>query len=253
MNQQAEMSLFEHLAELRKRLFFSAIAVVALACVSFSYTAEIFSLLSQPYIDSFHNNLLIGTGPAEAFLLRVKVAIFAGVVLATPILFMQLWLFVAPGLYDNERKLFIPFVAAATGLFLCGVAFCYMVVLPFTFQFFAEQYELTGITPTIRISEHLSMMTQALIGFGLVFEMPVIAFLLARAGVIDHHTLTGGARYAIVLIFIVSAVLTPPDVLTQILMAIPLILLYGISIGIVWLSERKRPENQIDIKPSAIL
>ncbi len=239
MNQNAEMSLFEHLAELRKRLFISVLAITVLACLSYSYTGQIFSLLTEPYLVAFKNNLLIGTGPAEAFILRVKVALFAGAILATPVLFMQLWLFIAPGLHDNERKLFIPFLISATALFLGGVAFCYEVVLPFTFDFFAEQYQSISITPTIRVSEHLSMMVQALVGFGLVFEMPVIAFLLGRAGIIDHNTLIGGGRYAIVLIFVVSAVLTPPDVLTQFLMAVPLLILYGVSIGIVWIGERK--------------
>ena len=240
-----EMSLFEHLAELRKRLLFSALAIVALAIVSFNYTAEIFTLLSEPYMASFKDNLLIGTGPAEAFILRVKVALFAGAILSSPIVFMQVWLFVAPGLHEHERRWFIPFVVAATMLFLGGVVFCYSVVLPLTFTFFAEQYQLIAITPTIRISEHLSMMIHALVGFGLVFEMPVVALLLGRTGVITHRTLIDGGRYAIVIIFIVSAVLTPPDVLTQFLMAIPLLILYGISIGIVWMVQPKEDANSL--------
>ena len=130
-------------------------------------------------------------------------------------------------------------------LFLGGVVFCYSVVLPLTFTFFAEQYQLIAITPTIRISEHLSMMIHALVGFGLVFEMPVVALLLGRTGVITHRTLIDGGRYAIVIIFIVSAVLTPPDVLTQFLMAIPLLILYGISIGIVWMVQPKEDANSL--------
>lgn len=234
------MTLFEHLSELRKRLLISLVSVVVLAVLCFSYTSQLFVFLSQPYLDSFKDDLLIGTGPAEAFLLRVKVALFAGAILATPIIFHQLWLFLSPGLYEKERKLFIPFLLSATALFLGGVAFCYSVVLPFTFAFFSEQYEMIGITPTIRISEHLSMMIQALVGFGVVFEMPIVAFLLGRAGIIDHKTLIGGARYAIVIIFIVSAVLTPPDVLTQFLMAVPLLILYGVSIVIVWIGQRPK-------------
>jgi sec-independent protein translocase protein TatC len=234
----AEMTLFEHLGELRKRLLISTVAIVTFAILCYSYTSEIFVWLSKPYMTSFKDNLLIGTGPAEAFLLRVKVALFSGAVLATPIIFHQIWLFLSPGLYEKERKLFIPFLLSATALFLGGVGFCYFVVLPFTFAFFADQYAMIDITPTIRISEHLSMMIQALVGFGIVFEMPVVAFLLSRAGMIDHQTLIGGARYAVVIIFIVSAVLTPPDVLTQFLMAIPLLILYGVSILIVWIGQR---------------
>jgi sec-independent protein translocase protein TatC len=238
MNTQNEMTLFEHLGELRKRLLYSFIAITLCSVACFSYTGEIFYLLSEPYLESFKNNLLIGTGPAEAFILRVKVALFAGIVFSSPIIFIQFWLFVAPGLLENERKWFIPFVIAATLLFLTGVAFCFSVVLPLTFTFFAEQYQLISITPTIRISEHLSMMIHALVGFGLVFEMPVVALLLGRIGIITHRTLIDGGRYAILIIFIVSAILTPPDVLTQFLMAIPLLILYIISIGIVWAVER---------------
>jgi sec-independent protein translocase protein TatC len=240
---RAEMTIFEHLGELRKRLLISLVAIVAFAILSYSYTSQVFAFLSEPYLSSFKDNLLIGTGPAEAFLLRVKVALFSGAILSAPILFHQLWLFLSPGLYEKERKLFIPFILSATALFLGGVAFCYLVVLPFTFAFFADQYAMIEITPTIRISEHLSMMIQALVGFGVVFEMPIVAFLLGRTGLIDHNTLIGGGRYAIVIIFIVSAVLTPPDVLTQLLMAIPLLILYGISIFIVWFAQRSTPES----------
>jgi sec-independent protein translocase protein TatC len=176
---------------------------------------------------------LIGTGLAEAFVLKLKVALFAGIVLSSPFLFFQLWLFVAPGLYAAERRLVVPFVASTTSLFLLGVWFCYEWVFPFAFEFFRGEYASIGVTPTVRISEHLALMIQGLVGFGAVFQLPVLAFFLARLGIIDERTLIGGTRYAIVAIFILSAVLTPPDVLTQFLMAGPLLLLYGISILVV--------------------
>ena len=140
----------------------------------------------------------------------------------------------------------IPFILATTSLFVGGVAFCYYVVFPFAFQFFSEQYISIGITPTVRISEHLSLVLQGLIGFGLVFELPVLAFLLGRLGVIDDQTLIRYWRYAIVIIFIVSAIMTPPDVLTQFLMAVPLLLLYALSIWVVKVTARSRTENEPD-------
>lgn len=228
-----EMDLFGHLRELRRRLVWSLIGVVCGAGVAYGFAEQIFDLLCKPYFVAFPGNVLIGTGLAEAFLLKLKVAVFAGIVLASPFLFYQLWLFVAPGLYAAEKRLVAPFVLATTALFLLGVWFCYTWVLPFAFEFFREEYASIGVTPTVRISEHLALMVQALVGFGAVFQLPVLAFFLARLGVIDEQTLIGGARYAIVAIFVVSAVLTPPDVLTQFLMAGPLILLYGLSILVV--------------------
>jgi sec-independent protein translocase protein TatC len=237
--ERGEMTLFEHLGELRKRLLISSMAIAIAAVVCFSYTKEIFHFVSLPFFSSFKGSILIGTGPAEAFILRIKLALFSGAIVAMPVLCQQLWLFIAPGLYPNERRLFVPFVFSTTALFLLGAGFCYSIVLPFTFEFFSSQYSELSLSPTIRVSEHLSMMLHALLGFGIVFEMPVVAYLLGRSGVITHRTLIEGSRYAVVIIFIVSAVLTPPDVLTQLLMAAPLLLLYGLSILIVKAAERK--------------
>lgn len=234
-----EMDLFGHLRELRRRIVLSLVAILIGSIVSYSYTKEIFDFLSKPYFVAFPDNILIGTGLAEAFVLKIKVAFFAGIIVAAPFLFMQLWLFIAPGLYEQERRLAWPFVISTTTLFLTGVYFCYEWVFPFAFEFFREEYTSIGVTPTVRISEHLALMVQGLVGFGAVFQLPVIAFFLGRLGIIDDRTLISGARYAIVVIFIVSAVLTPPDVLTQFLMAGPLLLLYGISIVVVRITYRK--------------
>ena len=230
---EGEMGLMEHLQELRKRLVFGAFAVLVGTVVAYFYSKESFRILSAPYFEAFPNQSLIGTGPAEAFLIRLKVALFAGSLLVSPFLFAQVWLFVAPGLYDHEKKWAIPFVLVTSGLFLVGVTLCYKAMIPLAFHFFREQYNEIGLTPTIRLSEHLSLMVTSLLGFGVVFELPVLAFILGRLGVIDHHLLIRGARYAIVAIFIISAILTPPDVMSQLLMAGPLCLLYGISILVV--------------------
>jgi sec-independent protein translocase protein TatC len=242
-----EMSLFEHLAELRYRLVVSILALFAGAAAAYGYAPHVFAILNAPYLTAFPNSPLIGTGPAEAFMLRIKVAFFSGALLVSPILFLQLWFFVAPGLYAHERRLLVPFVASATFLFLGGVAFCYELVLPLAYRFFSGEYHEVGIMPAIRISEHLSTIITALLGFGAVFELPMIAFFLGRMGIIDHNTLIRNARYAIVIIFIVAAIFTPPDVLSQFLMAGPLVLLYGASIMLLkWTAKPAIQETTVN-------
>lgn len=240
-----EMGFLEHIAELRTRLLWSALAIAILSIIGWSFSKETFDLLSQPFFAAFHDNILIGTGPAEAFLLRLKVAVLTGTLLSLPIIFQQCWLFISPGLHESERKFAFPFILITSGLFFLGVWFCYSVVLPYAFEFFYSQYEAVGaVTPTIRISEFLSLLTKVLLGFGIAFETPVLAFILGRLGVLTSSMLLAAGRYAIIFIFFISALLTPPDVLTQFLMAGPLLLLYGISIVIVHFTGRKREDGE---------
>jgi sec-independent protein translocase protein TatC len=238
-HQECTMGLMEHLRELRKRLFYSLIAIGMGAVVAYWYSTEMFALLCAPYFQAFGNSPLIGTGPAEAWLLKIKVAVFAGCILTSPFIFYQLWLFVAPGLYSSERRLIIPFVISSTLLFTVGATFCYTQILPLTLRFFYDEFRSVGITPTIKISDHLSITITTVLGFGAVFEMPLLSFFLARAGIIDHRFLMRWFRHAVVVIFVIAAALTPPDVLTQLLMAGPLLILYGISIAIAYFSHPK--------------
>ncbi len=166
-------------------------------------------------------------------MLRIHISIFAGAVLVCPLLFHQLWIFLSPGMKEKERRLFLPFVLITTLLFLTGMTFCYAVMLPLSMDFFQGQYSQLGITPQIRMSEQLSLITRLLIGFGVIFEMPVLAFFLGRMGVINHRMMVSWTGYAVVVIFIIAAVLTPPDVVDQLAMALPLLVLYGLSILIV--------------------
>lgn len=247
----AEMGLLEHLGELRNRLIIVSLTVIVFSCITYSYSSEILELLFRPFFQHFDKGMLIGTGPAEAFTLKIKVAMFVGVIISSPVIFLQIWLFITPGLYDHEKKLLIPFVASTTFLFLSGVAFCNEVVFPFAFDFFKEQYNsIPHITPAIKVTEHLSMIIQGLLGFGIVFEMPVLAFFLAKIGLIDHKMMIGGSRYAIVIITIVSAVFTPPDVITMFLMAAPLCLLYALSILIVKFTEPRSGNSQSEEPPA---
>jgi sec-independent protein translocase protein TatC len=149
---------------------------------------------------------------------------------------------VAPGLYDSEKRLAVPFSIAASTFFVLGASFCYALVFPVGFRFFLEEYVSIGVAPQLRISEYLSFVTRMLLAFGITFELPVVTFFLARLGVVTHRTLLGGLRYAIVVIFVVAAVLTPgPDVASQLLMAAPLLVLYAASILVAFLVGRPAP------------
>lgn len=237
---ELEMSLFGHLGELRSRLVKSILAILAGAIIAFLISGDIFDLLCAPFFEVFNEGSLIGTGPADAFILKLKVAFITGLVIVSPYLFLQLWLFISPGLLAHEKKMVLPFLLSTTSLFLLGISFAYKAVLPFAFNFFFEQYGSIKITPTIRITEHISFMVTALLSFGLVFEMPVLAYFLGRLGIITSTMMINSFRMAVVIIFIISAVMTPPDVFTQFLMAGPLLILYGLSILVVRSSERAR-------------
>lgn len=238
-----QMDLFDHLRELRKRMLFSIAAITVGALIAYWYSTYVFEFLSAPYFKSFPNQPLIGTSPAEAWTLKLKTAVAAGTLLVSPFILFQVWLFVAPGLYDHERKMMLPFVYIGTLLFLFGAAFCYYSVLPIALDFFNDEYISIGVTPNVKIGDYLSMTITMIVAFGSVFELPLAAYFLARAGIIDHKTLLSQIRIAVVIIFVVAAVLSPPDVLSQFLMAVPLMLLYGISIGVAWLAARPAEEN----------
>jgi sec-independent protein translocase protein TatC len=184
---------------------------------------------------------VIGTGLAEAFFTKLKVSFIAGIFLASPAIFYQIWRFVAPGLYEHERRYVKPFVFFATSFFVCGAYFCYRLVFPTAFGFFLEEYGSISIEPLLRISEYLSFASRMLLAFGVVFELPVFTFFLARTGIVDHKMMMATWRYAFVGIFIVAAVLTPgPDVASQLLMATPLLVLYVASIGVAYVFGRPR-------------
>ena len=219
-----------HLAELRKRLAISAGTVFILFFVMFAFWEPILDWMIMPLKEVLpEGSNVIFTKVQEPFFTALKVAFFTGFIASLPIIFWQLWLFVAPGLYENEKKMVIPFVTGATVMFLIGSSFCYYVVIPFGFDFLIN-FGSQLFTALPSIGEYVSFFTKLLLGFGLAFELPVITFFLAAMGLVTDQTLIGFFRYALVLIFLLSALLTPPDLLTQFLMAGPMILLYGISI-----------------------
>ena len=179
-----------------------------------------------------------------AFFVALKVSIFAAIIFALPVILWQLWLFIAPGLYDNEKKLVIPFVFGGTGMFALGVLFAYYIVTPFGFQFLIT-FGSFLYTPLINIEDYVGFFTKILLGFGVAFELPVVASFLGIIGLVTDRTLIGFFKFAIVIIFILAALLTPPDVLTQLLMAAPLIILYGASILLLkFINPYKEEEDE---------
>ncbi|MCB0322471.1 MAG: twin-arginine translocase subunit TatC [Bdellovibrionales bacterium] len=254
VDDQAKMPFLAHLAELRGCLARAGIGIFVCSLVSFAWASELFAFLTSPLRAYFVDADLIGTGPAEAFLVKLKAALVAGLIVSSPYSFFELWRFVAPGLYQNERKIALPFVFASTVCFLTGISFCFYVLFPFAFQFFEGEFVSIGIKPQIRIGEYLTFVVKLLLVFGLVFELPILSFFLARLRLLHHRWLLKNGRFAVIAIFVIAAILTPPDVITQVLLALPLLVLYGICIGIAYVvnpESRKTPAKPPTVEPPA--
>lgn len=233
-----------HIADLRKRLVISSLTVVAMFFVCFSFYEPILTWMMVPVEAVLpKNSQMVAIEIQETFFTALKVAFFAGFIASLPVIFWQLWLFLAPGLYDHEKKLVIPFVFFATLMFLSGSAFAYYIVVPVGFEFLIN-FGSTVVTVLPSIGKYVGFFTKLLIGFGISFELPVITFFLAKIGLVDDRMLKDFFRYAIILIFIVSALLTPPDVISQLLMAGPLTLLYGVSIYIAKVFNPAQKEDE---------
>lgn len=245
-----KMPFTQHLEELRKRLIISAIAVGVGFLISYAFKEEIFGVLMKPWIEALpqgSNSKLIYTAPHEAFFTYMKVSFIGGLGLAVPVILFQMWRFIAPGLYEDEKKYLIPIVFFSTIFFLGGALFGYFFVFPVGFQFFtsfANEY----ITPMVSTKEFLTFTFRLLLGFGFVFELPIFAFFLARLGLITSDFLRRQRKIAIVVIFIVAAMLTPgPDVFSQLLMAGPLLILYELSVWIVHIfGRREKTEQEVE-------
>ncbi|MCD6190949.1 MAG: twin-arginine translocase subunit TatC [Sulfurimonas sp.] len=231
-----------HLVELRKRLGISAGSLIVMFFVMFFFHEPILNWMVEPLNTallevgkkSVHaaDGMITTSQVGGAFFVALKVSFFAAIVGALPIILSQIWAFVAPGLYANEKKMVIPFILGGTTMFLVGVLFAYYIVTPFGFDFLIT-FGSFKFTPLINIEDYVGFFTKIMFGFGVAFELPVFAYFLALLGMVDNRQMAAFFKYAIVIIFIVAALLTPPDVLTQLLMAGPLIILYGISILIV--------------------
>jgi sec-independent protein translocase protein TatC len=238
--------LIEHLIELRRRLMWSLLAIFLAFLVCFWFAKPIYNLLLWPYRLAVGSDApidMIYTAPQEFFFTQVKLAMFGAIFIAFPVIASQIYMFVAPGLYRSERKAFLPFLVATPILFLIGAAVVYFVAMPLAMTFFLSMQQ-TGDTQvqihlTARVSEYLSLIMAMILGFGICFQLPVLLTLLARAGLITSAGLKRYRRHAILGVFVVAAVLTPPDPISQLALAVPTVLLYELSIYAVRLAEKR--------------
>lgn len=236
-----KMPLTAHLEELRTRLIRSLIAVGVCFLISYAFKEKLFWIVSRPLIDVLpQGSFMIFTGLPEAFFTYLKISFFAGLFLASPFVLYQIWKFISPGLYQKEKKYVVPFVITSTLLFVGGVCFAYFLVLPPAYKFFVD-FSTDFFRPMFTLKEYLSLTLKLLLAFGIVFEIPVFLFFMTKIGLVDSRTLARKRKYAILIIFIAAAILTPtPDAFTQILMALPMMVLYEVGILVSKWGERKK-------------
>jgi sec-independent protein translocase protein TatC len=255
-NDELQMTFWEHLEELRGRILKALLAFVVGAGTAWVYRGEVLLWLITPFVTAWSQSIhgqgpaLHAPAPASSFVAYLRLSLMAGFIFALPVIFYQIWAFVAPGLYQRERRYALPFVVSSMGLFLGGGYFGWKLAFPVAFKYLldfsgmVEGKEISiRVEPTIMIGDYIDFVSRMLLAFGTVFELPVLVFFLAVAGVVNHTHLIKFARYFVVLAFFISAIITPPDVMSQFLLAVPLCLLYLVSIGIAWLMARNRAKS----------
>lgn len=229
------MSLLDHLQELRKRLVYSIVSIAVGFFVSYGFHERISGLMIEPIMKAFaaHHlpTKLVYLNPMDGFNFYLKIGLFGGIILASPFILYQLWLFIAPGLYQNEKRYVVPFMSATVGLFLAGAFFGYRFVYPGALEFligYSKQF-----TPMVTIGEYMELFSTVILGLGIVFELPILVFFLALFGIVNSKWLWKNIRYAILIIFIIAGIITPtPDPLSMCIFAAPMLLLYLVSIGV---------------------
>jgi sec-independent protein translocase protein TatC len=241
--------LLDHLIELRNRLLWCVLGFIIAFGFCFYFATEIFAFLVRPLQEAFPpgQGRLIYTQLYEAFFVEIKVGIFGAFVIAFPLIACQIWLFVAPGLYKNERGAFLPFLFATPVLFALGAALAYFVVMPLAFEFFLDyQGEVSGLDQEAlpAIGEYLSLVMRFIIVFGLAFLLPVLLLLLNRAGLVSRAQLIRARKYIIVGVFIIAAIFTPPDPVTQLMLAVPLLMLFEMTLVIIWFTDKRKKKDE---------
>lgn len=256
-----KMPLTEHLGELRKRILVSLLSLLVTFVASFNYSEQIFKIIMFPLkynldfsvkeayvhfvpVDKLHNTKLVFLAPAEAFWMNIKVALVSGLILSLPVIFYQLWRFVSPGLLEKEKKYILPFIFSATGLFLFGAGFCFFIVLPFAMQFLLNYKVGDFLMPMLSVGQYVDFCLKFILAFGAIFELPILIVFLVKMGIVTTKTLARNRKYAILIAFIVAAILTPtPDAFNQTLMAVPMILLYEVGILVSIFFEKRKTDE----------
>ena len=239
------MPLLEHLKELRDRSLWAAAALGLGMLISLNFVDEIYRWLTDPFLIAVEEagvkgGLSMVTSPFESIYSWLAVAFFGGVVLALPMIALEGWLFIAPGLYNTEKKVVVPLAFSSSVLFVAGALFAYYVLFPLAFPFFLN---VLDVEVGLSISGYLKAIVKMMIAFGVCFQLPVVSWFLARMGLIDHRDMTEGFRYAVPVIFLIAALLTPPDPLTQTALGVPLVLLYGVGIVVAYFASTKVREE----------
>ena len=248
MREDEKLPFTSHLEELRKRLITCFIAVAVGFVVSFGFKERLFNILVHPLINVMkQGETLIYTGLPEAFFTYLKVSFLSGLIVASPVILYQFWMFVAPGLYKTERRMMAPVVLLSSLFFIGGALFGYFFVFPWGFKFFLA-FATDTIRPLPSMREYFGFSAKLLLAFGLVFELPLVLTFLAKLGIVSVEFLKKNRKYAILVIFTAAAILTPPDVITQIMMALPLMVLYEISIIGAKLFGKKKPKEEKEEK-----
>ena len=231
----------DHLGELRTRIFWVLLAWPSCALLSFNFAEQIFGFLLAPAVDALRikGGTLQAIAPTEIFFTYIKCALLAGFVFALPVIFWQIWAFVAPGLYANEKRAVLPFVTSSTLLFGGGAIFGYTQVFPLVFRFF-NSFSNEFVVSAWTMKEVFTLTTRLFMAFGVAFELPILVFFLSLTGIANARRLLAGTPYAILVIFIAAAILTPPDVVSQVLLALPMIALYLLGVGVAWIFDPAR-------------
>ncbi|ADY73577.1 Sec-independent protein translocase, TatC subunit [Desulfurobacterium thermolithotrophum DSM 11699] len=237
VNPEEELPVTEHIEELRQRIFKSVIALIVGFLVAWPFKKDILLFLERPLPENLKGKLIF-LSPPEAFFTALKVSFFAGILIALPFVLYQVWKFIEPGLYEHEKKFIVPFIFFSLLFFFTGASFAYFVILPFGLKFLLGFMD-DILTPQITVGSYISFVIQLILAFGFVFLLPVVVWLLSKLGIINYKMLEKNRKYAILIIFVVAAVLTPPDIFSQIMMALPLLGLYELSIWIAKITGRE--------------